>query len=138
MDQYKLDNFIGKKLQARLKSILHWSEEDIKDALHAYKQFIELKVVYDDWNADLLSPSLLVDQVWHLHVLDTRAYNSSCIQLCDRLIHHDPDGDGDLSQRAKRVKKTRQVYREHFGCEPNGKIWFFENEEFMDALCKFS
>lgn len=41
-----------------------------------YQKFLELKIALKDFNAQRLSPSSAIDQVWHLHILDTEHYES--------------------------------------------------------------
>ncbi len=54
-----------------------------------FDAFVELKKSAKDWRADKLSPSPLVDMVWHVVLLDTIAY----AELCGKtFIHHRPGG----------------------------------------------
>ena len=130
----KLVEFVGvdDRLLKRVRKSTNWSEEELSEVFVAYKQFIELKVILKDWNALLLSPSLMVDQIWHLHVLDTKVYSRACLQLCDEIIHHDPDGDVDEGKRKLRVQRTKETFMDHFGYPCKGKMWYFENSEFMN------
>ncbi|KAJ3374540.1 hypothetical protein GGF31_007318 [Allomyces arbusculus] len=60
-------------------------------AIHEYRRFLVLKVAHNDGQAVLLSPSAIIDAVWHAHILDTRAY----LAMNQRLpfwIHHEPKG----------------------------------------------
>lgn len=60
-----------------------WSEDFTHRVLNGYKQFLQLKVVFADWDATQLSPSLPVDHMWHLHILDNRNYRQDCLVLCN-------------------------------------------------------
>mmetsp|Transcript_1603 Transcript_1603/g.1962 ORF Transcript_1603/g.1962 Transcript_1603/m.1962 type:complete len:84 (-) Transcript_1603:182-433(-) len=68
---------------------------DLKD----YRRFFALKVEAQDWHAALISPPVLVDRIWHSHLLDTLAYEEACKNMgmpqSVRVIHHDPDGGLD-------------------------------------------
>ena len=92
---------------------------DVAEAMRSYRRFLELKAVHRDEDAVLLSPSLLVDSVWHAHILDTKDYARCCAALLgeEQLLHHDPDGDADSAARARRVANTRALYKARFGEE---------------------
>lgn len=100
----------------------------LEEAIAAYRQFLELKVTVGDEHATILSPPLLVDTVWHRHILDTHRYAQACSALLgasQRLIHHDADGDIDRVKRAARVNATKLIYKSHFGVPPTGSAWDF-------------
>lgn len=47
-------------------------------------------------------PSLTVDEIWHLHILDTRSYARDCSRWFGSFIHHQPDsipGEAALPHR---------------------------------------
>ena len=52
-------------------------------------------------------PSKLVDLVWHLHILDTKAYFADCKEIFGKYIHHSPtlyaydDSDNDKDMAAE-------------------------------------
>jgi len=68
-----------------------WDEEHCRQVLRAYKQFLRPKADYRDFHAEVLSPSSKVDQMWHMHMLDTRNYALDCDLLCGDYVHHDDD-----------------------------------------------
>lgn len=55
-------------LVKRCMRINGWDLKMARKVLKAYRQFLFLKKQYEDWDAKLLSPSLLVDQMWHQHI----------------------------------------------------------------------
>lgn len=85
-------------------------------AIEAYAQFVTLKVKENDYDATLLSPTDIIDQIWHTHILDTRAY-LECNQglLKNKFIHHDPFGAIDQVARQGRVITAMTAYKQHFG-----------------------
>jgi Ubiquitin family len=87
-----------------------------------YSRFIELKLVTEDFDATLLSPSPIVDAMWHLHILDTKKYSDMCSTF-PSFIHHDPDGGIDTEARRKRYESTLLAYRARFGETPPHGIW---------------
>lgn len=69
-----------------------WDEVKTRKVLNAYHQFITLKKEYEDWDAKILSPCNLVDQMWHCHILDVVNYCHDMMLLCGRVVGHVPDG----------------------------------------------
>jgi Ubiquitin-2 like Rad60 SUMO-like len=94
---------------------LGWDEAKARDVLRAYRQFLSVKVAKRDWNAEILSPSVAVDQMWHQHLLDNSNYAHDCLLLCGRFMKHDPDGGLDVEARKIRLVATRQALLESFG-----------------------
>ncbi|KNE64974.1 hypothetical protein AMAG_10640 [Allomyces macrogynus ATCC 38327] len=98
-------------------------EADIALAVREYRRFLILKVVHNDAEALLLSPSPVIDAVWHAHILDTRAYAAMNEHLPSP-IHYEPKGDwdADTPNRQRRLKNTLTCYRARWG-EPPALIW---------------
>jgi hypothetical protein len=46
-----------------------------------------------------VSPTIVIDEMWHAHILDTKKYMADCMQFFGRYIHHYPfsqeSGDAD-------------------------------------------
>jgi hypothetical protein len=71
------------------KSELNLEPDRASSRADAYLDFIKLKV---DRPEAALAPSHAVDQVWHIHILDTRSYAELMRVLLpdDGFIHHNP------------------------------------------------
>jgi hypothetical protein len=82
-----------------------WSEEFAARVVKQYEWFINLKIKHEDFDATQFSPSLLVDKVWHLHILDTKSYFEFCGE--GSYVHHDPNVVDEYA-RAKRYYQTIQ------------------------------
>ena len=91
-----------------------WDEVKTRKVLNAYRQFITLKKESQDWDAKILSPCYLVDQMWHCHILDVLNYCHDMMLLCGRVVGHDPDGALDYEAKQKRDETTRQLLKERF------------------------
>ena len=113
----------GATLLKRVQRRLGLKDREAKSALVAYKKFLELKAEHEDWDATKLSPPPLIDEVWHLHVLDTQAYGPAMRKAFGRIVHHDPDGDEDADARAERIVATRAALRGLFKTRYDKKIW---------------
>jgi len=102
-----------------------WTQEKSRRILTAYRQFLTLKKEHEDWDATGLSPSLLVDQMWHQHILDVTNYCHDMMLLCGRVVGHNPDGAGEgsrLSGKVERDKATRKALKQRFP-QYDKEIW---------------
>ena len=57
-------------LVKRCMRVYGWDAPKTRKILVAYRQFLTLKKEQEDWDATVLSPCFLVDQMWHQHILD--------------------------------------------------------------------
>eukprot|EP00984_Skeletonema_dohrnii_P010706 scaffold4194_cov78-Skeletonema_dohrnii-CCMP3373.AAC.1 len=92
-----------------------WDEAKARKVLASYRQFIILKKNLQDWNAEILSPCYLVDQMWHCHILDVVNYCHDMMLLCGHVVGHNPDGALDYVAKQKRDESTRASLEEYFG-----------------------
>lgn len=107
---------------ARLARENHWSPEEAVGAIDEYKKFIYLIGV----SPLPLTPSEVVDQVWHLHLLYTRSYwTDLCDGVLGRPIHHEPTKGGREQARQfdDQYAQTLALYEDEFGCEPPDRFW---------------
>ena len=105
-----------------------------------YRKFMIMKLLMKDYDekSTQLSPSPIVDLVWHTHILFTKNYYDFC-KKCFRnnamrkafhFVHHDPDGTFD-KHKYERTMNTILLYMSIFECDvPNS--WF--SDEFTDIL----
>ena len=89
----------------------------------AYRQFLTLKKEHRDWNATLLSPSYLVDQMWHQHILDVVNYTHDMMLLCGHVVGHNPDGALNLQKKEERDETTRKALEERFANKYDKEVW---------------
>jgi len=72
------------------------------------------------------TPSIAVDQAWHLHMVYTDSYwNQLCGEVLHQPLHHNPT-KGGADEDAKFTnwyEKTLASYEAHFGTEPPNDIW---------------
>ena len=113
-------------LKSRLKRLKNWSEEKVTRGVDAYEQFLKLKAALKDYKATKLSPTTLIEEVWHLHVMDTQRYANDCFQFCGEVIHHDIDGDIDTRKLEIQRNATKVAYEMQHGKEPEGEMWTFD------------
>ena len=104
--------------------------------LSEFKRFVAIKAQADDFRNLQLSPSPIVDQVWH-HALQ---YPIDYIDMCHlawdilqkkkqngvpapKVMDHNPDGSIDQSAQAVRYERTLNAYKEMFCVDPPESIW---------------
>jgi hypothetical protein len=66
-----------------------WTCAEAQRAVALYKNFLALHVMHAEPSLSL-QPSPAIDEVWHQHILDTRAYVRDCQRIFDAFFHHDP------------------------------------------------
>jgi hypothetical protein len=99
-----------------------WKYDEALAAIDEYKKFIYLVCV----SPVPLTPSEVVDQVWHLHLVYTRSYwNDFCEGVLGRSIHHDPTTGGQAQAQLFEGQhaQTRSLYEAEFGFEPPLTYW---------------
>ena len=108
-----------------------WSPGFAEQAILEYKKFLYLIAT----SGAELTPSDVVDQVWHLHLCYTRSYwQGLCEGVLGFSLHHQPTRGGEAQQAHFRhtYQQTLDVYREAFGV-PLAAIWPSVDARFRDA-----
>jgi uncharacterized protein (TIGR04222 family) len=98
-----------------------WSERQARRVIGEYRRFLLLAAVAPH----PVSPSDAVDQAWHVHVLDSKAYRAFCRNVLGRRLDHVPSRGG-AEERAKHQRDyeaTLDTYRQMFGEEPPPDLW---------------
>jgi len=83
-----------------------WTSAEAQRAVVLYKNFLTLYAMHAE-RPPSLQPSPAIDEVWHQHILDTRAYARDCQRIFDAFFHHDP-----YSQRDERPTEDDLLRRE--------------------------
>jgi len=112
----------------RLAHENHWTIQFTQAALHEYKKFMYLAATADE----MVSPSAIVDIVWHQHLLFTQSYTDFC-RLLGKKIEHIPSthNRAEAEQFKIAAGRTKSLYVENFGVWPKS-IW--ECEDMYDQL----
>ncbi len=96
-------------LKQRIAKKFDWTPNQIDRAVEEYRRFLALCKE----NPQLkVCPSESVDEVWHLHILDTARYQSDCAQYFGYFLHHEPclNGNAEVDK-----ENTIRLYSEAFG-----------------------
>jgi len=111
-----------KAFASKISRKLNWKNSDAVKAITKYKKFVYLAIVSDFQ----VTPSKVIDQVWHQHLLFTQAYR----EFCAEVIHYNLDHHPELIPMADQTGvfnaqylDTLELYRTEFGVEPPHDIW---------------
>lgn len=103
----------------RLANENYWTKNFTKKAILEYKKFMYLAAVSEM----MVSPSEIVDVVWHQHLVFTQSYSDFC-RVLGKQIQHVPSthshADAEKFQQAK--ERTNRLYGSVFGEQPR-EVW---------------
>lgn len=117
---YDLDApFSEYSFSLRLANENHWTKNFTELAVLEYKKFMYLAAISDM----MVSPSGIIDVVWHQHLIFTQSYEAFCTVVGKRIQHVPSTHNREDFQRFRQAKeRTRQLYEETFGNPPSA-IW---------------
>jgi hypothetical protein len=115
-------------LVERCMRVHGFSEEFARRVLKGYRQFMELKSVMNDWNELKLSPSLPINHMWELHLLDNLNYTEDCLLLFGRVIGHVPDAILDGTGLQARIQTTKIAFQARYGDDLDSDVWDFGDD----------
>jgi hypothetical protein len=93
-----------------------WHEKRLQAAVEEYKKFLYLCKIHPGVK---ISAPLDVDEVWHVHILDTQNYDRDCNSYFGYFLHHDPC-IGPLDRENART--TLDLYSTTFMHKPD-ELW---------------
>lgn len=91
-------------------------------ALTEYKKFVYLGVTGDF----MVTPSKIIDVVWHEHLLFSKAYRDFCHEVLGQAFDHYPElipVDEQTARFNAQYIETIDLYKKEFGLEPPEEIW---------------
>jgi hypothetical protein len=99
----------------------NWTMEFTIQATLEYKKFIFLINISEKPQ----TPSIIIDEVWHLHLLYTESYwNDLCGGLLGKKIHHKPTkGNEEHEQFFNQFQETLALYKIVFEMDPPKNVW---------------
>lgn len=108
-------------LKQKLGQEKGWSVEYQEEVEGLYRRFLALNIAYPEQK---ICPTGPIDEFWHAHILDTRAYEQDCNQLFGYFLHHFPyfgmRGAEDYANLQTAFDKSRELFINHFGIDPSG------------------
>lgn len=93
-------------------------EEELDHAEREYRRFLALTMAYPERT---IVPTREVDDFWHQHILDTRAYAEDTERVFGFFLHHYPylgkRGPDDAELLHRSFADTQELMALHFGGE---------------------
>jgi hypothetical protein len=106
----------------RLADENFWTRNFTRKAILEYKKFMYLAATSEH----MVSPSPIIDRVWHEHLMFSKSYSDFCDLLGKHIQHvpatHNP-AEAEKFRSAK--QRTQKLYKEIFG-DPPAAIWNYE------------
>lgn len=106
----------------KLRRKLGWNGRFALRAIDEYRKFLFLGVVVDT----PVTPSKVIDQVWHEHLLFTRGYREFCRDVLQHDFDHHPElvpVDAQTAAFSEQYERTLQRYVAEFNVLPPADIW---------------
>ena len=101
-----------------LKQKYGWDYEYSRLLIQEYKKFAYLALTGDSE----ITPSVAIDEVWHVHILHTVAYQRFAV-ACGAMLHHSPGMPNAIASFNGQYLFTLERYRETFSQEPPPLAW---------------
>ena len=101
---------------------LGWTTRFALRAIDEYKKFVYLGITGDF----SVTPPRVIDQVWHEHLLFSRAYRDYCRDVLGRDFDHNPElmaTDEQTGVFQAQYAATIALYRSEFNVAPPEDIW---------------
>lgn len=115
----KVDELDFSMLRVKLVEEKGWTLEMCDEVEDLYRKFLALNVRYPDRK---LCPTGPIDEFWHAHILDTRAYAADCDRLFGHFLHHFPyfgmRGPDDRAQLDAAFGDSVDLFIRHYGVDP--------------------
>jgi hypothetical protein len=115
----RVDELDFSMLKRKLVEENGWTAEVCDEAEGLYRKFLALNMRYPDRK---ICPSGPIDEFWHAHILDTRAYAADCELLFGGMLHHFPyfgmRGPEDRAALGQAFSASIDLFIMHFGIDP--------------------
>jgi hypothetical protein len=115
-------NPFTKAFADKLSRKLNWKKVFALKAIWEYKKFVYMGVISDF----SVTPSKVIDQVWHEHLLFSSGYRKFCKEVIRYDFDHNPELVSVVSQTEvfqSQYYHTIELYKKEFGHEPPHEIW---------------
>lgn len=101
-----------------------WSFDFAREVAREYRRFLVLCAQNPDTP---VVPSSVVDDFWHLHILDTAKYQQDCDRFLGYFLHHFPyfgmRGERDAENLKAAWEETLELYQRAFGESADAGLW---------------
>jgi hypothetical protein len=99
-----------------------WTPRFARHAIHEYKKFVYLGVS----SPSKVTPSMVIDVVWHEHLLFSRPYREFCDHVLGRDFDHNPEllpADDQTDVFNLQFEATLDAYEREFNVTPPADVW---------------
>ncbi len=99
-----------------------WTHAFSLRAIEEYRKFVYLGMVSEF----SVTPPKVIDQVWHEHLLFSRAYREFCRDVLERDFDHNPElvpNERQTEAFHAQYAATLDLYRDEFNVMPPAEIW---------------
>ncbi len=107
----------------RLAKENYWTRNFTEQAILEYKKFMFLAATSDR----MVSPSPVVDTVWHQHLIFTQSYQDFCNLLGKQIQHIPSTHNREDFQKFQQAKERTSILYEHFFGKQPRSIWHYTN-----------
>jgi hypothetical protein len=106
-------------LKRKMNEERGWTPEFCEEVESLSRRFLALNVRYPNRK---ICPTGPIDDFWHAHILDTRAYMQDCDTIFGRYLHHFPyfgmRGAEDQLALDQAFRESIELFITHFGIDP--------------------
>lgn len=99
-----------------------WSKAFALKSISEYKKFVYLGLVSDF----AVTPSEIIDKVWHRHILFSTAYRQFCDEVIEHHFDHNPElifTESQTETFQQQYFQTLELYKKEFNTDPPKAIW---------------
>lgn len=125
IQEFELDNLNDEYgFSTRLSIENNWTIYFTQAAITEYKKFMFMAAT----SIEMVSPSHIVDIVWHQHLIFTNSYADLC-KVLNKKIEHIPSTHNKSEKEKFESAKThtKELYEKSFGKQPS-EIWDFNSQ----------
>lgn len=100
----------------------NWKTSFALKAVTEYKKFVYLAMISDT----PVTPSKVIDKVWHAHQLFNRGYRTFCQTVLERNFDHEPElvpFKEETTVFGAQYMATLELYKTEFGIDPPDDVW---------------
>jgi len=117
----QVDSIDLSNVRKRLLKEQTWTPEYTDKVIQEYRRFLLLCLRFPQMT---VVPSPAVDEVWHAHILHTRAYANDCQTFLGFFLHHSPSyGAEQIQKDINDFEKMLEKYKELFNGAPDSQVW---------------
>lgn len=122
-EKYRHDEGNFESLAKRIQSRYGICEDTAKKQVSIYKRAMMIKRTHKDIDHNRFSFGGMIDNIWHMHVLDTKGYAGYCRLL---MINHRPEAEDDPdSVKRARVMSFAIKYHQTYGIQYNSELGIY-------------